>query len=264
MNASTSARVIEERLTVTDGVPLFVIQEWIDAMPWLVAGTTGAGEDEAAGEFDLGLFGDNPVGASVSRWRALIAATGMRGAAHSRQAHQTRIQLHAKAHEGLLVSNGYDGHVTAASDLLLAVSIADCVPVFLVDDDARAIALLHAGWRGVAGGMLEQGIAALGERASSRPERLRAHFGPSICGRCYEVGPEVFEALGLPRPTTNAPVDLRAVLASRAAARGVDPERITISAHCTRCGPGRFFSHRGGQRGRQMGVLGIKAMGDGR
>lgn len=254
MTASTTARVVEERLAVTDGVPLFVLQEWTERVPGLVAGTTGAGDD---GSFDLGLFGVNPVGESLARWRTLIGVTGMRGAAHSRQAHQTRIQQHDAAHDGLLVSEGYDAHVTRATGLLLAVSIADCVPVFLVDEDARAIALLHAGWRGVAGGMLEQGIAALRQSAGARAGRLRVHFGPSICGTCYEVGPEVHEALGLPRPATNTPVDLRAVLAGRAAAQGVDPEGVTVSAHCTRCGPGRFFSHRNGERGRQMGVLGL-------
>lgn len=255
MNASTTARVVEERLTVTDGVPLFVIQEWADELPWLVAGTTGAGDD---GSFDLGLFGENPVGASLARWRALRAATGMRGVAHSRQAHQTRIQRHDVVHEGLLVSEGYDGHVARVPGLLLAVSVADCVPVFLIDEEARAIALLHAGWRGVAAGMLEQGLAALRDLADTPAARVRVHAGPSICGRCYEVGPEVHEALGLSRPPTNTPVDLRAVLASRAVAQGVHADRVTISAHCTRCGPGAFFSHRAGQRGRQMGVLGIR------
>ncbi|HEX6588028.1 MAG TPA: polyphenol oxidase family protein [Longimicrobiales bacterium] len=263
MTASLSVRVVEERLAVRDGVPLYVLQEFTDRMPWLVAGTTGAGDGTDDG-FDLGLFGSNPVGESIARWRAVLRVTGMRGAAHSRQAHETRIQLHAAAHEGLLVSDGFDGHMTRAAGLLLTVSIADCVPVFLVDENARAIALLHAGWRGVAGGMLEHGIDALRAHAGSRPERLRVHAGPSICGECYEVGPEVHEALGLPRPSRNTPVDLRGVLARRAVARGVEPDRMTVSAHCTRCGPRRFFSHRGGERGRQMGVLGLKASGDGR
>ena len=257
MTASTGARVVEERLAGSDGVPLFVLQEWTERMPWLVAGTTGAGPDDVAGGFDLGLFGESPVGAAIGRWRALIGRTGVRGAAHSRQAHQTRIQLHAAAHEGLLVSDGYDGHITRTPRLLLAVSVADCVPVFLVDEDARVIALLHAGWRGVAGDMLEHGIAALQELTRSRTGRVHVHFGPSICGKCYEVGPEVHEAVGLARPDSNTPIDLRAVLASRARASGIDPDRITRSAHCTRCGPGRFFSHRGGESGRQMGVLGI-------
>lgn len=255
IGSATPARVVQERLTVVDGVPLFVIEEWRDRFPWLVAATTGAGDD---GAFDLGLFGDRPVGESMARWRALVAATGMQGAAHSRQAHGRLVQTHAAAHTGLLVSDGFDGHATTAGGLLLAASIADCIPVFLVDDDARAIALLHAGWRGVAADILDVGLAALAALAGTRPERVWLHAGPAICGDCYEVGPEVFEALGLQRPAGKTMIDVRAVLASNALAKGLDPARMSVSAHCTKCGPGRFFSHRAGHKGRQMGVLGIR------
>ena len=196
----------------------------------------------------------------MARWRSLIGATGMQGAAHSRQAHGRLVQTHAVAPIGLLYSDGFDGHATAAPGVALTVSVADCIPVFLVDDDARAIALLHAGWRGVAGNILEVGLAALAGLAGTRPERVWLHAGPAICGACYEVGPEVHEALGLGRPSTNANVDVRAALVRQAVAAGVEPERISVSAHCTKCGPGRFFSHRAGSTGRQMGVLGLKPM----
>jgi YfiH family protein len=248
---------VEERLVVTDGVPLFVIDDWAQRFPWLYAATTGAGDD---GEFHLGLSGDTPVGVALERWRALLRATGMTGAAHSRQAHGRLVQTHAAAHSGLLVSDRFDGHATRAPGVLLTVSVADCIPVFLVDDDARAIALLHAGWRGVAANVLEVGLAALGALAGTRPETAWLHAGPAICGRCYEVGPEVHEALGLPRPSANATVDVRAALVRQALAAGLDPGRITQSAHCTKCGPGRFFSHRAGDPGRQMGVLGIRPL----
>jgi copper oxidase (laccase) domain-containing protein len=54
------------------------------------------------------------------------------------------------------------------------------------------------------------------------------------------------------------PIDLRAAIAERAAAAGLDLERVTLSGHCTRCGPGAFFSHRAGSAARQMGVLGVR------
>jgi hypothetical protein len=87
---------------------------------------------------------------------------------------------------------------------------------------------------------------------------LLVHLGPAICGKCYEVGPEVFTALGLPAPRAPRPVDLRGVLAARAAAEGVDPSRLTISAHCTRCTGSGLFSHRGGDLGRQVGYIGVR------
>jgi copper oxidase (laccase) domain-containing protein len=146
--------------------------------------------------------------------------------------------------------------VTAQASVLLAVTVADCVPVSLVDPVMRRVGLLHAGWRGTAAGVLERGVAAMGEGASARA--LRVHLGPAICGLCYEVGPEVFAALGEPAPAEPTPLDLRAVLARRAVVLGVAPEHVTVSAHCTRCTGSELFSHRGGDRGRQVGYLGIR------
>jgi hypothetical protein len=133
--------------------------------------------------------------------------------------------------------------------------VADCVPVSLVDPVGRRIALLHAGWRGAAAGMLEAGVATLAE-LGSRAADLRAHLGPAICGPCYEVGPEVLQALALPS-SGPARLDLRACLAGRALVAGIGASALTASAHCTRCGDD-FFSHRGGEAGRQVGYLGIR------
>ena len=84
------------------------------------------------------------------------------------------------------------------------------------------------------------------------------HLGPSICGECYEVGPEVFRALGRSAPPGPTPIDLRAILAERARAAGVREESISISTHCTLHGDAPLYSHRGGDHGRQMGFLGIR------
>jgi len=148
--------------------------------------------------------------------------------------------------------------MTNEPGLLLAVTVADCVPVFLVDPELRAIALLHAGWRSVAAGVLETGLAGLRSDYGTHAQHVVAHLGPSICGECYEVGPEVFRALGEPEPQTNTPIDLRVVIARRALALGIDREGISISAHCTRCGSPPFYSHRGGDEGRQLALLGLR------
>lgn len=231
-------------------VPLHAIGEWRERFPWLVHGTTGHGAD---GTFDLGLFGDNPVGESMARWRRLREHTGLPRAVHSLQVHESRVREHQESSPGLHVLEGFDGHVTDRPGILLTVTVADCVPISLVDPDWRRVALLHGGWRGTAAGIAEAGLAAIG----SAPERIFAHMGPAICGDCYEVGPEVHEALGLPVPEANTPVDVRAVQAGQLVGAGVQPERVTVSEHCTRCGSG-FFSHRGGSPGRQVGVLGIR------
>ncbi|MBI4409821.1 MAG: polyphenol oxidase family protein [Gemmatimonadetes bacterium] len=248
---------------VAGPVPLYVHPEWAARFPWLAQGTTarrraGATSVSPDADFDLRLFGDLPVGSVLARWRALREQTGCPRAVHARQRHGAAALVHEAGPPGLCIAEGYDAHVTRAPGVLLTVSVADCVPVSLVDPVSRSVALVHAGWRGAAAGALEAGLAALIGCSGAPVERLHVHLGPAICGRCYEVGPEVHAALGLPVPSAPAPVDLRLLLAGRAAAQGVPLDQLTVSAFCTRCGDPPFFSHRGGDTGRQMGVLGVK------
>jgi len=239
-----------------EGLPWVVHPEWQEAFPWLAQGSTGRGD--AGDPFDLALFGESaPARAVLRRWEELLRGTGFSLGVHAHQLHGAAVRFHRRGAPGLLVAEPCDGHATRHAGILMAVTTADCVPVSVVDPGKRAAALLHAGWRGAAAGILERGVAVLAERAASAPADLHVHLGPSICGRCYEVGPEVFEALGLARPATPATLDLRAALAERAVAAGVDAGRVTISEHCTRCGEG-FFSHRGGDAERQVGFLGLR------
>jgi YfiH family protein len=242
-------------------VPALVHPEWAAGLPWVVQGTTTRGTE--TDPFDLGLFSDGSSSDVVrSHWDRLLASTGMRAACHARQVHGAEVRRHEApvGHHargsGLTLAADCDGHVTSAPGVLLAVSAADCVPIFAVDPSERAVAVLHAGWRGVAAGMLERGLDALAP--SSRWGQLRVHLGPSICGSCYEVGPEVFEAVGLAPPERPTPIDLRRVLAERATALGVAPAHVTVSEHCTRCTSSGLFSHRAGDRGRQVGYVGIR------
>ena len=255
---TSPARAVTERGLAGD-LPLWTHPEWEERFPWLAQGTTSAGS--AAAPFDLGLFGANPVGESLARWRKLREGLGFPATAHSRQVHGARILHHAtRPVEGLLVADGYDGHLTAAPGLLLTASVADCVPVSIVAEDARAIAIVHAGWRGVVAEIVESAISMLASEYGAPPATLWVHCGPAICGECYEVGPEVHQAVHPDReaPSAPTPIDLRAAIAGRAAVGGVHPERITVSTHCTLCGEGGFFSHRGGSAARQMGLLGIR------
>lgn len=241
----------------TSGLPSVVHPEWGEEFPWLVQGCTTQG---GSGEpFDLALFGRaSEPRAVLGRWEELLRATGLARAFHAHQVHGAAVRFHVRGEPGLHLAEPCDGHATTDADVLLAVTTADCVPVSVVDPRRRAVALLHAGWRGAAAGILERGVAVLAERVASDPGDLHVHLGPAICGRCYEVGPEVFFALGLEAPSGPEPLDLRGALARRAAAAGVALANVTISAHCTHCGEG-FFSHRGGDAQRQVGFLGMRA-----
>ena len=140
-----------------------------------------------------------------------------------------------------------DGQVTALPAVGVMVLTADCLPVALGAPDA--VAMLHAGWRGLAAGILEEGVAALRELAGE--QELHAVIGPGAGPCCYEVGAEVHAALGgTPR---RGPIDLAGIAARRLRAAGVAEVRALQA--CTICDR-RFFSHRreGERAGRQAGV----------
>jgi YfiH family protein len=240
-----------------NGVPFHSVADWIDRFPWLLAGITHAGF--APDPFDLRLFGEPRSKIAAERWKDLLHSSPFETVVHAHQIHETRIVVHYEVGEGVREADGAaDGHATAKSGVLLAVTVADCVPVYLLDPETRAVALLHAGWRGTAAGILACGIEVLLREWGCDPTRLLVHLGPAICGACYEVGPEVFSALGVEAPAVAGPVDVRAVLVRQATAAGIAPQNVTVSPLCTLCGNGNLFSHRAGRPERQVALLGVR------
>ncbi|MFQ6047463.1 MAG: polyphenol oxidase family protein, partial [Gemmatimonadales bacterium] len=158
--------------------------------------------------------------------------------------------------EGLLLSRGLDGHVTASRGVLLGVTTADCVPVYLLHQKSGTIGLVHAGWRGTRDGVLMAAVRKVCRIAGEGPWDLVMHCGVSICGSCYEVGPEVLSMFGGDAERGPGKLDLRAVLAGQAQALGI--ERVTVSSWCTLHHEGSFHSHRGSGAGggRMLAYLG--------
>jgi len=141
-----------------------------------------------------------------------------------------------------------DGQATALRGVGAMVLSADCLPVAL--GCAGSVAMLHAGWRGLAGGVLEEGVRALRELGGG--DQIAAVIGPCAGACCYEVGPEVHAAFGHARRDAQN-IDLRAIAHERLLAAGV--ARVQDVQACTICDE-RFFSHRreGARAGRQAGV----------
>jgi YfiH family protein len=141
-----------------------------------------------------------------------------------------------------------DGQATALRGVGTMVLAADCVPVAL--GCRGAVAMIHAGWRGLAAGVLEQGVRTLAELAPR--EQIVAIVGPCAGVCCYEVGPEVHAALGCAHGARGR-VDLRAIAHDRLLAAGAAEVRDVKA--CTICDE-RFFSHRreGERAGRQAGI----------
>ncbi|HEX8065151.1 MAG TPA: polyphenol oxidase family protein [Thermoleophilaceae bacterium] len=139
-----------------------------------------------------------------------------------------------------------DGHGTALAGVGLLVLVADCLPVALAAPGR--VAMLHCGWRGLAAGIVERAVATFGEPPA-------AAVGPGIGRCCYEVGPEVVEALDAGGEADGGRMlDLRAVAERRL--RGAGVESVAHVHLCTSCRPDLFFSHRrdGGTTGRQCGI----------
>lgn len=140
-----------------------------------------------------------------------------------------------------------DGHLTRDPGLAMLVMVADCYPVAL--SDGEQVAMLHCGWRPLAGGILDKAL----ERFDRPPA---AAVGPGIGGCCYEVGEEVLEAFAdVDGAASGRMLDLRTVISARLAAAGVSD--VQHDDHCTSCEPDLYFSHRrdNGVTGRQAGII---------
>ena len=158
-----------------------------------------------------------------------------------------------------------DGLVVDAPGRLAGIVTADCVPVLMVDRGRHVAAAVHAGWRGMASGILEATLAQVGTRHGSAPRDLEVAIGPAAGGCCYEVGPEVGEAFSARTGNLTAAawhagarrqhVDLRQAAALLLRATGV--AEVTILGPCTVCGPGyHSFRRDGAGTGRQLSFVG--------
>lgn len=205
----------------------------------------------AAGTF--GTAGSEPVGEVMGRWGALLDELRHFAPrfATAHQVHGVRVITHTGGWEGWLRVPAADGHLSPVPGTAFAVTVADCVPVFLAHPSG-AIALLHSGWRGTAGRITEVAIASL-SRLGFPAHELHLHLGPAVCGSCYEVSPDVFAQLTGRAVSTPTTVDLRSLITDHAHHAGV--RQITVSPWCTRCDNDRFFSHRAGDAGRQVAVI---------
>jgi purine-nucleoside/S-methyl-5'-thioadenosine phosphorylase / adenosine deaminase len=185
---------------------------------------------------NLGLWTDDDAERVRQNRERVRAQTGARRLAQGRQVHGRHVAVDARDVQEA------DGQVTTERGVAAIVLAADCLPVALAGPHAAGV--VHAGWRGLAGGVLEAGVAALGEGP------VAAAIGPGIGPCCYEVGDDVRAVFG----TEGRTLDLRAIARTHLARAGV--REIHDCALCTACDAERFFSHRRdrGLTGRQAGL----------
>jgi YfiH family protein len=220
----------------------------------------GGVSEEAFASLNLGLLtADRP--AAVHENRARLAAALDRDAAGVLLGHQVHAATVLRSErspepspyaEGTKASDA-DGQATANPSLTPLVQVADCLPIALAGADG--VAMIHCGWRGLAAGVVANGVREVGARAAA--------IGPGIGRCCYEVGDEVlakFEPLG-DAIATGRMLDLAEIARLLLGRAGVD--EVETAELCTSCEPELFFSHRrdGGRTGRQAGLAWIESDG---
>lgn len=159
-----------------------------------------------------------------------------------------------------------DALITDTAGLLVGVRTADCLPILLVETRRRAVAAVHAGWRGTVANIAGKTVARLAEELGGDPRSMHAVVGPGIGVCCYEVGPEVAarfrrlfpEREDLDRRTR---VDLAEANRRQLAGAGLPVDQIHIGAPCSFCHPEEFHSYRrdGSGAGRMLSAVGIRS-----
>ena len=247
------ATVVLEVPAEEGSVPRLELVDWATRFG-IVAGITTRQDG-----FSLGLWNGDPAEQVMTRWLAFRRAFEPRfpTVVLGHQVHGTELRWHETVLPGWLQLDGVDAHVTRQRGVLLTMTAADCIPVYLAVPRHGLVALIHAGWRGVAGNILEHVLGEITRTAKVRFRDIVMHCGVGICGVCYQVSSEVAERL-TGRPTSGPTnVDLRSILGGRARSLGLSD--VTVSAFCTAHHHDRFFSHRasGGKGGRMVAYLGI-------
>lgn len=237
---------------------------------------TGGVSDGPYGSLNLSWSrGDEPARIEENRLR-VSQALGLERLVFANQIHSALVlKVEAIAPERWSAGQG-DALITNKPGLGLCAQTADCTPVLLHDPENRAVAAIHAGWRGAVSQIIAATIVRMGDAYGTRPEALQAAIGPAISQSNYRVGPEVldqFEALLGPLDrSVIGPRDgeggagLNVAEVCRRQLAGLGVTQVSHLALCTFAQEGRFFSSRraardghAGKFGGQVGVIGLKA-----
>lgn len=211
--------------------------------------------------------GDEPADVTSNR-RAVAEQVGFDAGrlTTARQVHGTAVRVVRPADVGSgstrMSTFEADALVTDVGGAALAVVVADCVPVVLVDAPHGAAGVVHAGWRGVLDGVLPTAIDKMRTAFGTEAAELLAYIGPHLRGCCLELDEDTVdrfrEAFGPAAVSSPGHVDLDACLRAQLQEAAGRPVSVVSTDACTSCDPEAFFSYRraeGGVTGRQMGIV---------
>lgn len=212
---------------------------------------------------NLGINTDDaPANVEENRHRFFrgIGASAF-GFASSHQVHGTDVLNATQAGR----FDGYDALITNRPGLLLGVTVADCVPILIYDSEHRAVAAIHAGWRGTVGGIVTKTLATMQQQFGTVGSHCYAYVGTCIDGTTFEVGEEVAKQFAPTFVQVNPHrqkrcANLKAANVSLLNGSGVPAAQIEVSVFSTVLNNSDYFSYRaeGGQTGRMLAVIGIR------
>jgi polyphenol oxidase len=263
-------------------------------LPWLVHGfsTRFGGSSTLDGQKVLNLsFAEWDTKEAVAKNRRMLqAAVGAKELTLVAMKQIHSAVIHPFSSAPVQFCKG-DASTTKQAGMLLGVQTADCVPILLVDPNKRAVAAIHAGWRGTLARIAQKTVGRMQYEFGCKATDLMAAIGPSIGPCCYEVGaefvakftaqfadaPDYFDEArtgdepnplqwlnmkppGHQPPPKNVRLDLRKANESQLVAAGVRSKNIFISELCTSCRSDLFFSYRkeGTVSGRMLSVIGVR------
>lgn len=160
-----------------------------------------------------------------------------------------------------------DSIVTSEDYVVIGVRTADCVPILLYDPNEMVVSAVHAGWRGIVRGVIEETLREMVRGYGVRPLTVLAAIGPSLCRKCFEVGPEVvslfLEKMGEDLDVADgkgdrSTLDLKEVSRMILLKGGLTEKNINVLPFCTICDNRLFYSHRkGDQEARSIAFVGL-------
>jgi len=157
-----------------------------------------------------------------------------------------------------------DAFLTDRNDIFISVWVADCLPIFLVDEKRRVIGLVHAGWRGTLMGIVRRTLEKAKRQLGCEPADFTGLFGPCIQNCCYRVSDDVailFDEECINRAKDGkATLDLIRANMKQLVSCGVKENRIFVTGKCTFCDEELFYSYRREKEnaGRMIGFIGLK------
>jgi YfiH family protein len=267
-----------ERRRTADGL-VFYVSPRLEALRVPHAFSTRAGgvSPPPFASLNLGISRDSELKDSreniLENYRRLASAIGCAGRERCwvSQVHGADVCA-VRRGSGFESGTCADALVTDDPARIISVKYADCVPILLASPDGRAVAAVHAGWRGIVAGVLPAAITRMAEVAGCGSGELVAAVGPCIGFDVFEVGPEVLDAFGVVFGV-DAPmrrldsgkgrVDLRESVRRQLIKSGVGAARIDVATQCTFADAAEFYSHRrdGVATGRMAALIATAAEG---